>query len=265
MHLSEELKDEIKSHSLEETPKECCGLIVYDDDKGKVKAIRCTNQSENKEKHFEISAHDYLRASLSGKILGMYHSHPETTKSFSEHDKYQSDGHKIDSVLYIVDSDEFDIYKPIESNSSFWTKEFKMKHNDCLTVIYDFYKEELGIELDGFDTGPKDIENVVENRDENWVDVPSQRIDYKKVEEMFQKYKSISCVTGIETDGFDPNVLKKYDMLLLDLHGQIYHMAVYLGGESILHHPPKGYPRVESIKRSWKKRVNIALRHKKFL
>ena len=265
MHLSDRIKKEIKDHSLQEFPKECCGLIIYDDNIGEIRAIRCDNQSKNKEQHFQISASDYLHASLSGKILAMYHSHPDTPDSFSEHDKYQSNGHKIDSVLYIMESDKFDVYKPSKSNSSFWTKEFKMNHNDCLTVIYDFYKEQLGIELAEFNTGPKDIEDIVKNRDDNWDNVPSQQLDYSKIEEMFQKRKSISCVTGIEIDGFDPDVLKKYDMLLLDFHGRIYHMAIYLGGESILHHPPKGYPRVENIKSSWKKRTNIALRHEKFL
>ena len=44
MNLSQDIKDQILNHAKEETPKECCGLIIIR--KGRTKYIRCKNIAE---------------------------------------------------------------------------------------------------------------------------------------------------------------------------------------------------------------------------
>jgi proteasome lid subunit RPN8/RPN11 len=291
MHLSKEIKQEIKSHAVEEHPKECCGLIVYDAAKTAFRLCKCDNSSSDKDKHFEISPSDYLRASLTGKIIAMYHSHPDSKESFSEFDKYQSNGHKVESVLYIMDSDNFEIYKPEDSRDFSWTREFKMKKSDCLTIIYDFYQEELGIDVSNWTNDvPTKLKKMIDIRDDNFGKIPSQQIEHEKILDEFKKraishnketgeyvFSSIAGVVPACGYPFEDGKtcpmckngkcggIQKYDLLSFNLFGYLFHTGIYLGNDTMLHHPPKGYPRIEKIKNFWKKRSNSASRHESLI
>ena len=58
--LSSELKNQIKSHALENPNIEACGLILNSGDQTFI--YKCKNISSNQSKHFELSATDYVRA-----------------------------------------------------------------------------------------------------------------------------------------------------------------------------------------------------------
>lgn len=277
MHLSQETKEEIRSHSLEEQPKECCGLIIYDKEKERIRVLRCKNNSSSKKNHFEIHPRDYLRASLRGKILAMYHSHPNSDKSFSELDKYQSDGHRIDSVLYTVGLDSFKVYKAKKSKSSFWTKEFKINKNDCMTIVADFFEEELGIKTERKKI-PADIKSIVEGRE--GIFGVDEKVSREQLREIFTNKNSGDAFCDFEfvcEYPFDDSKscghcvngkcggLKKYDILTIYLFDYLSHLAIYLEDNVILHHPRGGYPRIETLKSSLKKRTRSVVRHKSFL
>jgi len=67
-------KSDAEKHAKEQAPFEACGLIVKRDD------CRvywpCRNLCEEPEQHFIMDPRDYLKATLSGMIIGVVHSHP---------------------------------------------------------------------------------------------------------------------------------------------------------------------------------------------
>ena len=86
MSYSEEDK-QILSYFLEKYPEEGCGILQ--NKKGKLVWIPSTNEAENPEEEFIINSDDYLRASLTGDIYAVVHSHPDTSAELSEADKKQ--------------------------------------------------------------------------------------------------------------------------------------------------------------------------------
>ena len=73
--LPKETREEIKTHALEETSIECCGLLTSNKNKFDLKVHRCRNLAESKEGFFTINPRDYVRAARHGKIEAAYHSH----------------------------------------------------------------------------------------------------------------------------------------------------------------------------------------------
>ncbi len=76
-------------------PHECCGFMYGSDDNGKRTITRAepvnNTKEENRERRFEISPLDYMKAEEYADnngltLLGVYHSHPEHPAVPSEHD-----------------------------------------------------------------------------------------------------------------------------------------------------------------------------------
>jgi|10_taG_2_1085330.scaffolds.fasta_scaffold00617_3 proteasome lid subunit RPN8/RPN11 len=97
--LSKKIKKNIKRHSLETFPNECCGIISLVN--GKHQLIKCENVARDRQNNFQISARDYLKASRQGGVKAYYHSHTDDSKGgFSEMDKKNSQGHKLPLLMY---------------------------------------------------------------------------------------------------------------------------------------------------------------------
>ena len=110
MTLTKKIKKNIKQHSADEYPDECCGIILVNE-KELCDSHRCKNVSINKRNNFEIDAKSYLDASRKGKIVGYYHSHPNENSDFSDLDKAVSKAHGLPLVMYFLKEDKFYIHK----------------------------------------------------------------------------------------------------------------------------------------------------------
>lgn len=109
-YLTKEIKKIISSHAKEESPNECCGIIV---ELNKLyKLIKCENVARNKKNDFKIKAEDYLTATRLGDIIAYYHSHVEDEVGrFSLADAKISRAHEIPLVMYSMRNDNFLIFK----------------------------------------------------------------------------------------------------------------------------------------------------------
>ena len=76
---------EILIHLLDKYPEEACGIIQ--NKKGKLNWIPCENLAEDKETDFILDQAEYLKASLTGDIHAIVHSHPNASSELSERDK----------------------------------------------------------------------------------------------------------------------------------------------------------------------------------
>ena len=103
--LNNSIKSNIKEHSLEDYPNECCGILAQNKDETVV--VRCENIADNKKEFFEISPHDYLKASKIGRVKAYYHSHTGKNFSLSGADKAISISQRLPLIMYSIIRDNF--------------------------------------------------------------------------------------------------------------------------------------------------------------
>lgn len=92
--LNEDAQQLIWDDALKTYPHECCGFLYGNDNDERIitQAVEVNNtREENRERRFEISAQDYLKAELYADendltLLGVYHSHPDHPAVPSEYD-----------------------------------------------------------------------------------------------------------------------------------------------------------------------------------
>jgi proteasome lid subunit RPN8/RPN11 len=87
MRISRALFDELIEHALEESPREACGMIAFENGEP-AKVYRATNSAADKEHEYEISAQEQFQIyAESGSSIGaVYHSHPVSEPYPSEVD-----------------------------------------------------------------------------------------------------------------------------------------------------------------------------------
>lgn len=223
---TQKIKKQIKEISLK-TNNEICGFIVQD------MVFPCKNQSPNPNHHFAISPLDYLRASYLGKIEIIYHSHTKNPE-FSEFDKINLCNQKLRGLMYCKEKDCFKVFLPESYNNKYVGRVFEIGVSDCLSLVADYYKEELKIILpkikrkEGWYKQNKNI--VKENTPANFKQIP------------FEKAQK--------------NDLLVFDMLNNDLP---CHFGIYLGDDVILHQPREKLSTIELLTDPMKKRISYAL------
>ena len=245
--ISDNIKNEIKSHAEQDTSRECCGFIFKND------IFRCNNRSEQPNTHFTISPFDYIKATKKGKIKGVYHSHVEESQNFSTHDKQMSRGHNLPFVLYHLKTKNFLCYDPKKERVVDISKKFVLGKSDCYTLVKDHYKK-LGITLAGSNT-----------LGENWI-----QKNPNLIKALFQLNKSNPNLPIIEKewDKSSPqaiNSLKKHDVIVFEMikgEGPC-HVGVYLGEGIMYHHPRNRFPTTEELNKTVQRKIYKIYRHQK--
>lgn len=224
--LTQEIKKQIKEISLK-TNNEACGFLLNN------KIYPCKNQSPEPEKHFKISSFDYLTASYLGKIHAIYHSHTKNP-DFSEFDKINLFNLKMRGILYCKETDSFKIFLPESYNNKYVGRKFEIGVSDCLSLISDYYKNELNIEL------PKI------SRTEEW---------YKKTPNIINESipQNLKKITFKES--------KKNDILIFDTlkKGEPCHLGIYLDNDIILHQSRNKLSTIELLTDAMKDKISYAL------
>ena len=142
--LSKEDK-EIINNLFEVYPEEGCGLLI--NKKGKIVWKFCDNVAENKKETFQIDPKEYVKARLSGDIYAIVHSHPDISCKPSEADKKASDFLGIPYIIYSLPNAEKYVYTPKKLNNPLLGRTYEFGKNDCWSLVRDYYRQELNIEL----------------------------------------------------------------------------------------------------------------------
>ena len=230
MQLTKKHKTEIKAHAEEQFPKECCGVILKD---GSLHV--CENVSGYPLETFAIKFED-LKGIKTEDIEAFYHSHPEGTEP-STTDKYYAHKRNLQSFIYAIKEDEFSRYKPDQFfELPLEGRDFITNEVDCITLIKDYYKKNLNINI-------KDIKHEIrELEPSEWKNQPE-----------FWKYNrrnNEGLILLFEERGFKRvKDLKKHDLILSDngLVRAFSHCAVYIGADKVIHHPYPVKSTIETI------------------
>ena len=136
---------EIIEHFLDVYPEEGCGLLL--NKRGKLAWVPCETTAEDKRNDFEMSSKDYIKASLSGDIHSIVHSHPDFSAELSESDIKMSDFLQIPFIVFSVPDLEKVEYYPKRLRSPLLGREYKFGVSDCYSLARDYYYEEHKISL----------------------------------------------------------------------------------------------------------------------
>ncbi len=100
VRVRREVLDAIAAHARRERPRECCGLLIGNEQEI-VEAVATANVAKEPLRHYEVSPVDYLaqirrcreRAARGGtamNVVGAYHSHPRSAPEPSPTDLEQA-------------------------------------------------------------------------------------------------------------------------------------------------------------------------------
>jgi proteasome lid subunit RPN8/RPN11 len=206
--------DELSRGILNNYPEESCGFVLKDDT-----IVFCYNLADDPEKAFKINPADYIK--YSGEIKYIFHSHcvdPRKGKTLDPRTPSVADmtGQKVSGIPWLIFATEgWVVSEPIElprtPSNDYLNRPFIWFINDCYTLVQDYYKFELGIELKPY--------------------ILHDYTAVRKSDRVFEEF--------IEEYGFkeSPNLddLQNGDLFIIDNSGFTEnHLAIYHEG-SILH------------------------------
>lgn len=225
--FNESVRKASASHAEKEFPKESVGLVVNQ------KYIPIKNSSKDPENHFRV--HPRSLAKYHGSIQAVIHSHNITVDPKTRMSKHSRWPSKLDQETQIAWDIPFGIqYVTNEGagNILWWGNQIPIAHYegrpyifgvyDCFSIITDYYRGELNIDLPNF---PRE--------DEFWKNNENLYLD------------------NIRAYGFEQvSELQKYDVILLTIRSSVpNHAILYLGGDQGLHHLNTNLSSIESINR----------------
>lgn len=224
-----QLKNQIKKLA-HQTENEICGIIYNNN------LFPCQNISSNSKNHFLISPIDYLKASYKGKIEYIYHSHRQNPE-FSELDKIILYNQKLRGIMYCKNEDSFHYFLPESYNNKYVGREFEIGVNDCLTLVSDYYKNELNIMLPEI------------KREDGW---------YKTNPNMFNENLPPNF-KKIPLEKAEKGNIVVFDMLKNEMP---CHFGIYLDNDILLHHPRNKLSTIEIMTDERKMWVSYVLKWK---
>lgn len=212
MNLDAQNEQDIRTHAVNEYPREACGLLVVI--KGKQRYLPCRNIAESYAENFVLHPEDYAKAEDLGEIIAVVHSHPDVPNRPSEADKVACGRGTVPWLIISVnrDGDTSDIacYEPEGYEAPLVGRQFAHGVLDCYTLIRDYYERELKIQLLEFE------------RADNW---------WNKGDDLYMQHYADT--------GFEPikGEVKKHDVIIMQIRSPVpNHAGVYIGDGQILHH-----------------------------
>ncbi len=133
------------AHCQETYPEECCGFFVWAS--ASVEVVRSKNISDTKKTNFKINPEDYINASKLGKIIGIYHSHPDGNATISEADKVLSEEFCIPVYAFSFPVYSYGMYMPKSFKCELIGRPFVENIFDCLSLVRDYCKQKLNVDF----------------------------------------------------------------------------------------------------------------------
>lgn len=241
MEITEKFKNEVLQHAKEVYPKECCGLgaIV----KGKLRYFKCKNIVSNPTTDFVIDPEDYAKTSDLGEIVVICHSHPSTAPNPSGSDLRSIELSKLPWLIVNPITEEYTITEPSAYKLPLIGREFNHGVVDCFSLVSDYYRYELGIEL------------KEPYREDNW---------WLKGQDLYRD--NFEEWGFVKVGGSEFKDIKKNDAIIMQIASSVpNHAAVYIGDNMIMQHCQGRLSSRDIYGGYWRKVTNMVLRYKDFL
>jgi cell wall-associated NlpC family hydrolase len=200
----------IAEHARLEYPREACGLVIR---KGhKQRPVACRNIALFPRTEFRIAASAFQRAEDEGEVLACYHSHVNTSPAPSDADKTVAENVNLPFIVIGWPTCSWQLYTPCGWRAALVGRPYFHGILDCYTLVQDYYREKLRIELPDFDRGEGEWwERGANLYEENYAALGFSRIS---------------------------DAPREHDVILMQLPPSpvICHAAVYLGDGHMIQH-----------------------------
>ena len=197
-------------HAKNQDPKESCGLLL--NIKGKEKYFPCRNLSMTAFQCFIIDPEDYIKADNTGDIIAVVHSHPVTPPVPSQSDKVACEQSGLAWHIVNPKTESWGYLKPTGYKAPILGREWAWGVTDCYTLVRDWYKEKLDIDLIDWQR-------------------PTTLEDFNK-EPMFEKCAEETGFRELRPD----EKLINGDLLFMSIFSNnLNHVAIFIDGD-VLHH-----------------------------
>lgn len=235
----EKIKDQVIQHAREEYPSECCGLAVVK--RGKLYYFKCRNINPGGQ--FAIDPEDYAKAEDFGAIVGVCHSHVGIPPIASEADIVGIESTKLPWLIVNPDTEAFSVNEPSGFILPLIGRSFQHGVVDCLSLIIDYYKQELGIILP----------NVY--REDNW---------WLKGKDLYREH--FESFGFIKVGGSEFTDINKHDVIVMQVGSPVpNHGGIYIGDGFILQHCQDRLSSRDVYAGYWRRVTNMVLRHKELM
>lgn len=226
--------EEIYQHALEVAPEECCGLVIVV--KGKEQYIRCENILHSAQ-NFIMNPEDYANAEDIGTITHIVHSHPSSIPEPSQTDMIGIEQTQLPWIIVNPYSKHHTITNPSGWVLPLIGRQFHHGIIDCLTLVQDYYKQNLNITLPQYE------------RPDLWWE-----LGMNLYEEHFPSAGFYEVRDGS---------IKEHDMILMKVgSSKTNHAAIYIGNNKIIHHPMGRLSTIDIYGGWWQKITAKVVRHK---
>lgn len=226
---------QILQHASQEYPRECCGLLVIYN--GHQLYVPCQNLSEG-DTDFFLSPDDYVKAEERyGLPIAIVHSHPNKSPKPTMADMVGCEGSGLPWIIVGWPSTMIHQMEPSGYVPPIIGRTFCHGVLDCYSLVRDYYKQELGVELK----------------------------DYPRQERWWMKGEAL-YLDHYEEEGFRQVPLSDIctnDLLLMQRRASTpNHGAVYVGNSQIVHHVEGRLSTREVYGGYWQQITTHALRHR---
>lgn len=196
------------AHAVSSMPREACAVVVIH--KGREKLVTCRNISEV-DSQFVIHPVDYMQAEKQGVIVAVVHSHVYISNRPSQADLVNCEATGLKWYICSVPTGSWFEFFPTHYRAPLVGREFSHGVLDCYSLIRDYYKDVLNIEIPDFD------------RDFEW----------------WEKGQNLYLENFSKAGFFEVSLkeLGEHDVVLMQIHSNVVnHGGVYIGNDTMLHH-----------------------------
>lgn len=242
----------IQDHAATEYPREACGLLVRVGRREQY--TPCLNTAATPSEEFRISPEEFAEAEDAGKVVGIFHSHPDATSRPSDRDLAMCEASGLPWHILSWPEGDLRTITP-KGDTPLMGRPFVHGAWDCFAVVRDFYIREAGIELPNYERADDwwEDQNAVSLYEHNWESAGFFRVTEPRRGDMIVmrvgKTKHPNHA-GIYL-GNDPS-----------LPGEI--SQVVGPGPFLLHHIYGGISEPIVYGGSWLERTELVLRHKNY-
>lgn len=219
--MNPDVRAAIDAHALRDYPRESCGLVAIVD--GVETYFPCRNIGKTASEHFVMDHRDYADVEDQGEITLLVHSHPNLPAKPSQGDLVACEESGLPWLIIAVWKEPEDLrprvaadymFQPSGYEAPLVGREFHFGILDCYTLVRDWHKRELGVEIPDF-----------ERRDEFWT---------KKGGPMVDLYAQYEQAGFVDVTG---QPLQVGDCPLIQIRAPFAnHAGVYIGEGLLLQH-----------------------------
>lgn len=230
--LNERLRKEIRAHAELTNKKECCGLLVRVGED--LLYYPCGNLAL-RDSEFIMDPKDAMLAEEAGEIVAVVHSHPYTPPEPTQPDLVSMEASGLPWVIVNWPTLEIREHTPVGYVAPLIGRVFSHHILDCFTLIRDYYKQTLDIDMKDYD------------REERW---------WERGQDIYvQNYEDAGFVRVDEP--------QKHDVLLMQIHSLVpNHAAIFLGDGTILQHLQGRLSGIYPWGGYWQRSTTHVLRHR---